>query len=137
MAMNIDPDWRLEEAFRVLSDLHPPGTLTSGKARNLLLQVWGELVGRTRALGEFEALIRQFGSKRKVCRALRISHGALTDLESHFESLPVEKQGGRWTSGAILGPWTLLRRLGRGGSSEVWRASWNSSSSLNSTALKA
>lgn len=44
-------------------------------------------------------------------------------VSHQFRRWRPEKHDGRWTSGAALGPWTLLRRLGRGGSSEVWRAS--------------
>jgi len=121
--MNVDPEWNLETAFVELSYRHPPGSLIHGRTRNLMLQVWGELVGRSRALAELEALIRNCGSRTALCRKFRISRPSLGELEEYFEGLPLESNPGHWSSGTRLGPWTLLRRLGRGGGSEVWRSS--------------
>jgi serine/threonine protein kinase len=120
--MNVDPEWNLETAFGEISSRHRPGSLIHGRTRNIMLQVWGELVGRTRALAELESLLRKCGSRTRLCREFSISWRSLAELETYFENLPREDNRGRWNPGDQLGPWTILRRLGRGGSSEVWRA---------------
>ena len=131
--MNVDPEWSLETAFVELSNRHAPGSLIHGRTRNLMLQMWGELVGRTRALAELEALTRKCRSRTALCRSFRISSSSLKELEDYFEALAPEKHPGRWRPGDRLGSWTILRRLGRGGNSEVWRAS---STEFGEVALK-
>jgi eukaryotic-like serine/threonine-protein kinase len=121
--MNVDPEWNLETAFREISARHYPGSFFHGRTRNLMLQVWGEQVGRNRALAELEALVRKCGSKTAFRREFQISARPHAELEAYFEALPTEERTGRWSAGDELGPWTLLRRLGQGGNSEVWRAS--------------
>lgn len=121
--MNVDPDWNLERAFIEISARHSPGSLRHGHVRNLMLEVWGELVGRTRALAEVEVLKAKYGTRTRLCRELSITSGTLASLEAYYDNLPPEQHRGRLKPGDQIGPWTLLRRLGRGGSSEVWRAS--------------
>jgi hypothetical protein len=82
--MNIDPDWDLATAFDKISAEYRPGSLTSGRARNVLIQMWGEVVGRNRALAELHALIIRSGSRRTFCKRFSIGHAALDDLQKHF-----------------------------------------------------
>src|SRR4051812_37825662 len=121
--MNVDPAWSLEEAFNVLSSRHSPGSLIHGVTRNVLLEIWGELVGPKHALEELDALIQKCGSRTSLCRTHRISRNSLAALESYFGALPVPARKGRLNPGDTIGEWTLHRPLGRGGGSEVWRAS--------------
>jgi eukaryotic-like serine/threonine-protein kinase len=121
--MNVDPEWSLEKAFTTLSFRHTPGSLIHGRTRNLMLEVWGELVGPKRALEELDALVRKCGSRNRLCKIHRISTSSLAGLESYFAGLPQPSKKGRLSPGDRIGEWTLHRPLGRGGGSEVWRAS--------------
>jgi hypothetical protein len=122
--MNIDPNWDLETAFAEISSRYRPGSYWYGRTRNVLLQMWGEVVGRTRAMAELAALIERSGSRNKFSKEYSISSGPLADLEAHFAALPPdpEPKRNRLNAGDRVGPWKLLTRLGRGGNSEVWRA---------------
>jgi hypothetical protein len=122
--MNIDPNWDLETAFVKISDRYRPGSYWHGRTRNVLLQMWGEVVGRTRAVEQLAALIEKSGSRNKFCREFSISSAPLADLESHFAALPPdpEPKRNRLNAGDRIGPWKFVARLGRGGNSEVWRA---------------
>jgi hypothetical protein len=86
--MNIDPNWDLETAFAEISGRYSPGSYWHGRTRNVLLQMWGEVVGRTRATAELAALIAKSGSRNKFCKAFSISGGPLAELEAHFAELP-------------------------------------------------
>jgi hypothetical protein len=121
---NIQPDWDLETAIVEISDRFTPGSLTSGRTRNIMLQTWGEMVGRNRAKAELDSLIRRCGSRHKFCRTYSIAPGTLATLESHFEHLPPDPEPavGSLAAGVAVGPWMLLSRLGRGGGADVWRA---------------
>jgi hypothetical protein len=121
--MNVDPEWSLETAFTTPSFRHRPGSLIHGRTRNLMLQVWGELVGPKRALEELDALIQKCGSRNRLCKIHQISSGSLAELESYFAGLPMPARKARLNPGDKIGDWTLHRPLGRGGGSEVWRAS--------------
>jgi serine/threonine protein kinase len=122
--MNIDPNWDLETAFIEISNRYRPGSYWHGRTRNVLLQMWGEVVGRTRAMAQLAALIEKSGSRNKFSKEYSISGGTLADLESHFSALPPdpEPKRNRLNAGDRIGPWKVVMRLGRGGNSEVWRA---------------
>src|SRR5262245_38130865 len=122
--MNIDPNWDLETAFIEISSRYRPGAYWHGRTRNVLLQMWGEVVGRTRAVAQLAALIERSGSRNKFSKEFAISSGPLADLEAHFAALPPdpEPKRNRLNAGDRIGPWKLVARLGRGGNSEVWRA---------------
>lgn len=122
--MNIDPIWDLETAFREINERYRPGSQFGGRSRNLLLEMWGEVVGRNRAKAELETLIAKCGSTSKFCREFSITKGTLDALRAHFDGLPPDPEPAkqRLSAGDRIGPWTLLRRLGRGGGGEVWRA---------------
>ncbi|MPZ21782.1 MAG: protein kinase [Luteitalea sp.] len=124
MTMNIDPNWALETAFAEISSRYRPGSYWHGRTRNVLLQMWGEVVGRTRATTELAALIGKCGSRNKFSKEYSISSGPLAELEAHFAALPPdpEPKRNRLNAGDRVGPWKLLARLGRGGNSEVWSA---------------
>jgi hypothetical protein len=121
--MNIDPTWDLETAFAKISDRYRPGSYFGGRTRNVLLQVWGEVVGRTRAMAELANLIEKSGSRNKFYKDYSISSGPLAELEAHFAALPPdpEPKRNRLNAGDTIGPWKLVARLGHGGNSEVWR----------------
>ena len=122
--MNIDLSWDLETALVEISSRYRPGSLLHGRTRNVLLQMWGEVIGRTRAVAELAALIEKSGSRNKFSKKYSISSGPLAELEAHFAALPPdpEPRRNRLNVGDEVGPWKLAARLGRGGNSEVWRA---------------
>lgn len=75
-------------------------------------------------MAQLAALIERSGSRNKFSKEFAISSGPLADLEAHFAALPPdpEPKRNRLNVGDRVGPWKLVARLGRGGNSEVWRA---------------
>ena len=115
--MNVDPEWDLETAFDILSDRHPPGSLIHGRTRNLLLQVWGELVWPRLALDKLDALIQKCGSRTSLCQMHRISRASFAELKPYFAGLAPTRKG-RLNPGDKVAEWTLHRPLGRAGGSK-------------------
>jgi len=120
--MMIDPEWSFEEAVKAISNRYRPGSLMSGSTRNRLVDAWGQVVGRTRALAEYDLALTSYGSLTAMSRELQASAKTLKEWRSHFAALPDDTSGDVLRRGSVLGGWTLQRSLGRGGNCEVWQA---------------
>lgn len=118
----VDPAWSFEEAVINISREHRPGGIMSGSRRNILIDVWGQLVGRNRALREFDEAISKYGSVAAASKALRATSDTLKRFRATFESLPVEPEQSkqRLRIGDVFGGWRLRTRLGAGGNAIVW-----------------
>lgn len=86
--MLIDKNWDLQTAFDEINQAYYPGGLTTGPQRNRLIETWGQLVGKTKALVELELLIVEYGSINKMSKSVRMSSQSIKYLRNFFESLP-------------------------------------------------
>ncbi|MEQ8190595.1 MAG: protein kinase [Candidatus Eremiobacterota bacterium] len=120
--MQIDKDWIFEEALSIITDNYPPIGPIRGPQRNRQIESWGQIVGRTRAIAEFESAIEQYGSLTAFGRKYHMAPRTLRDLKEFFKSLPDDRIRGSIYPGLKLGGWRLLRQLGKGGNSKVWHA---------------
>lgn len=89
--MLINKDWDFETAIREISKVYYPGGMTSGQLRNRQVESWGQLVGKTRALVEFDAAIKRYGSLSAFGREYRVTLPILRRFREFFESLPEEQ----------------------------------------------
>lgn len=83
-----DPNAEFEDLVMDLNDKHRPGSVVSGKARNVLILAWGLFVGRDRATRELRAAIQRHGSRTALARNLSMSRTTLAEFEAHFASVP-------------------------------------------------
>jgi serine/threonine protein kinase len=120
--VHIKPEWTFAEAVMEISESHRPGSYMGGVARNQLVDAWGQVVGRTRALAEFDQALRSYGSMSAMSRELRARPDTLKAWRAHFAALPDDASPGVLHRGSVLGGWTLRASLGRGGNCEVWEA---------------
>lgn len=86
--MIIDRSWTLQEAFENINRAYRPGGQLSGPQRNRLVETWGQLVGKSRAVNEIDKLIETHGSMNKACKIVQMSSGTMKNLKMFFESLP-------------------------------------------------
>jgi len=56
--------------------------------RNNVMIMWGGIVGKSRALGDLENLIRDAGSRKLLSEEIQLSEYSLKLLEKRFKSLP-------------------------------------------------
>lgn len=119
--MMLDPGWSFEKALKEASDEYYPGGVASGPQRNRTIEAWGQLVGRRRAIRELDQAIARHGSITALGREHRITRKTIRALREFYERLPIP-DGPGLVPGDVLGPWHLIKRLGKGGSSEVWKA---------------
>ena len=121
--MQLDPQWSFDHAFGEITAVYRPGNYTSGPQRNRLIEAWGQLVGRTRALREFDQAVEEYGSLTALGREHRMTVSTLRSLRSFYESLfDDSSRSGRLVPGDVLGHWHLVQRIGSGGNADVWRA---------------
>ncbi|HAE58171.1 MAG TPA: hypothetical protein DCG54_01355 [Anaerolineae bacterium] len=120
--MLLNENWDFETAVREISQKYYAGGITTGPLRNRQIESWGQLVGKTRATGEFNAAIELHGSLSAFGRAYRVSLPILQGFRKFFENLPDDQVKDTVFAGLELGNWKLLRRLGRGGNANVWAA---------------
>lgn len=90
MATNIpyDPRWSFAQLLEILSREHRPGSVTSGKTRNVLLLAWARHVGRIRAVRELNEAIRTHGTASAAARAFQMSTTTLGKLREDFAAMP-------------------------------------------------
>ena len=88
--MLIDRNWTLQSAFVAINEAYRPGGQLSGPQRNRLIETWGQLVGKSRAIEELELLIDQYGSMNKMSKAVQMAPRTIKILKRFFESLPSE-----------------------------------------------
>lgn len=86
--MLIIKDWDFETAVKEISNKYYPGGISTGPLRNRQVEAWGQLVGRTRALTEFDAAIKRYGSLSAFGREYRATLLTLRSFRKFFENLP-------------------------------------------------
>ncbi|EBS9068058.1 hypothetical protein CF709_12045 [Salmonella enterica] len=118
----IRPQWSLVEAFEETNKHYQPGSMVTGAARNVQIENWGVLIGRTRALAEIKYAINSFGSKSKLCKHIQISTKYFNMLEDFFQELPDDKKPGKIYQGMTISGYFLLKKIGGGGNAVVWEA---------------
>lgn len=84
----IDRSWTLQEAFEKINQVYRPGGQLSGPQRNRLVETWGQLVGKSRAIKEIDKLVETHGSMNKACKVVQMSPGTMKNMKGFFESLP-------------------------------------------------
>jgi hypothetical protein len=86
--MLINKDWDFETAVNEISKKYYPGGVTTGPLRNRQVEAWGQLVGRTRALSEFDAAIKRHGSRSAFGKEYRVTLPTLRAFREFFGNLP-------------------------------------------------
>ena len=86
--MLIDKEWDFETAVKEISKKYYPGGMTTGQLRNRQVEAWGQLVGRTRALAEFDAAIMRYGSLSAFGKEYRATLPTLRGFREFFDNLP-------------------------------------------------
>jgi hypothetical protein len=86
--MQIDENWDFETAMYEISSAYRPGGISTGQVRNNLIESWGQLVGRQRALSEFDSTIEKFGSLSAFGREYSVTVSTLRRFRAFFENLP-------------------------------------------------
>lgn len=119
--MLVDRNWSLLEAFENLNAMYSPGGIGSGPQRNRQIETWGQLVGRTRALAEFDLLIDECGSVNKMSKLVQMSSRCIKQLKSFYENLPNDKSNEKIYQGMKIKDYFLLRKIGSGGNADVWQ----------------
>ena len=84
MDIPYDPKWTFTELVEKLSERHRPGSVTSGKARNVLFQAWGRHVGGLRATTELQKAIGVYASFSDAASAFRMSTKTLRELKAFY-----------------------------------------------------
>ena len=87
----INRQWSLKETFENASARYNPCSQAGGPARIRSVQSWGQLVGRTKALAEFDELLSECGSITGMARTLRSTIGSLRNLRNFFQGLPDDR----------------------------------------------
>ncbi len=91
MTMHIDPNWSFREALQNINKQYPPWGLVRPQLRNRQVEAWGQLVGRTRALAEFDSAVEQIGSLTALSREYSITVPTLRKLRQFFANLPDDR----------------------------------------------
>jgi serine/threonine protein kinase len=120
--MQLETSWDFEAAVAEISARWRPGGIGSGPARNRLIEAWGALVGRERAVADLDRLIKRCGSQSAAARELHMSLKTLREFLTFFAALPAAAADGKLRPGTMVGSRRLQQRIGAGGNAEVWRA---------------
>ena len=89
--MLINKDWDFETAVNEISIVYRPGGITTGQLRNRQIEAWGQLVGKTRSVTEFDDAIKKHGSLSAFGKEYRVTVPILRHFREFFESLPDDK----------------------------------------------
>lgn len=120
--LQLQRHWDFEQAIENISDTFRPGSQLSGRARNAMVEAWGQLVGRERALACLDLALRRSGSISTLAKNSRATVPTIRRFRSFFERLPRRPTSSRLEAGISLGGWMLSNKLGHGGNAEVWKA---------------
>jgi serine/threonine protein kinase len=119
---HLNPDWSFERALAEISAVYRPSGYFGPMQRHRVVESWGGLVGRERALKEFDDAIAKYGSITALGRQHSITVPILRELREHYSELPKELfRRARLIPGREFGSWHLIKRIGWGGNAEVWR----------------
>lgn len=86
--MLINKEWDFETAVREISQVYRPGGLTTGHLRNRQIESWGQIVGKKRAVIEFDDSIEKYGSLSAFGKEFRVTVPILRHFREFFESIP-------------------------------------------------
>lgn len=81
------PDWTLQDAFDQAWEAYAGSGLTSRGHRNSVVMAWGNVVGRERALLEYEVFVSSHGSVDRAAESVGFSKGSLVKIRRHFADL--------------------------------------------------
>ena len=84
----LDTKWSFEEAVNIISKRFKPGGFHTGTQRNLLIQSWARLVGRSRAIREMDESIRRYSFISAAAKAFRMGLSTLRRLRDSFNLMP-------------------------------------------------
>ena len=91
--------------------------------RRRMIEAWGGLVGRARALKEFDDAFKKYGSITALGRQHHIKVSTLRELREQYAELAKETyRKARLVAGREFGEWHLIKKIGSGGNAEVWQA---------------
>lgn len=68
----LNKDWGFIQAIEEINKRYRPGGISSGLARNVQIENWGVLVGRTRALAEINLAIEKRVLKLNYAKKIQI-----------------------------------------------------------------
>ena len=117
----IDKDWGFTKALDEINQYYRPGGIGSGPARNVHIENWGLLVGRTRALAEIELAIEEHRTKTNLCDYIHMSNSTLNRLIDFFKELPDDSTNNKVQQGTSISAHFLMRQVGKGGNAVVWK----------------
>ncbi|MCE7915914.1 MAG: TIR domain-containing protein [Nitrosomonas sp. PRO4] len=100
--MLINKEWDFETAVNEISNVYRPGGKTTGPLRNRQVESWGQIVGKTRAVTEFDDAIKRYGSLSAFGREYSVTVPILRHFREFFESLP-DDQVAKATSESNVG----------------------------------
>ena len=88
MKVIINQSWSFEDAVKASYEAYIGSGITSKGYRNSVLMSWANAVGKERALGDFNRLITEFGSKKALAEGMDINPSTLRKIERFFLALP-------------------------------------------------
>lgn len=88
MKVTVDAKWSFLTTLEKAREAYIGWGKTSTGYRNSVMKVWGNTVGKTRAMNELNELIENFGSKNQLAEELYLSLHSLKSIEKYFRSLP-------------------------------------------------
>jgi hypothetical protein len=83
----VDRNWTFADAVSAAWGRYPWDSMHSASSRTLILKTWGNVVGRSRALSEINALVGSAGSMRRAASELHMSPSTLRSLKNYYEAL--------------------------------------------------
>jgi hypothetical protein len=87
--VKIARDWTFMQAIDAAWEAYRGIGLESKGYRNSVLMAWGNVVGRERALLEFDAFINSYAASfERAAKAIGVSVGSLKKIRKHIASLP-------------------------------------------------
>ncbi|MBW4618604.1 MAG: ATP-binding protein [Cyanosarcina radialis HA8281-LM2] len=88
MKINISLNSSFEEIYSTAYEAYQPGNLRTLGYRNLIIKIWGSMVGRKRALDELGQFIQSYGTQKSAAKALHMSPSTLRSITHYFKQLP-------------------------------------------------
>ncbi len=84
----IQPNWSFNKALEEAWAAYHGGQEYGATNRIRVLENWGNVVGKERALTEFEAILSNYSNRQTASQALGLSEYAIRKLLKHFKSVP-------------------------------------------------
>lgn len=86
--MYIDKSWSFSEAILKINSSFEPGSQFSGKARNVSIENWAQLVGKNKAQTELQAALDECGAKKAFYQKYQMASTTLDGLFDFISKLP-------------------------------------------------